>query len=451
MPTNMAQDRRLTRSVRCFLALGLLLGFGTTAASAQTPAAIASLPAHLSEYMRPLTQMRDFSGRILVAVNGTVILDSAYTAPGDAPSTPATRFGIGSLTKSFTAAAIQVLQARGKLKLTDSVARYLPELKAWPPITIEQLLTHSAGVPDYYVQADYPKRRESAITLVEFARWVGAKPLDFAPGARSSYSNSGYAMLALLIERASGLSYPEFIAQALLGPAGMTATGDLRSVRGSLAPGHNPAPPPAYLQSTVPFDLSWMVGSGSIYSTTGDLLRWIRAVRSDRLFPFSKQAYPYGWSARQIGHEAALQPTGRIPAGYASQMTQFLARDVTVIILSDIQSDVVTGIGDAITAMLLGQPYEVPRVRQAVVLTDSAATQAVGRYEFGPGFGVTVRRGPGGLELAGPEGDFLPLDAVADGPFFFRVLQVKIRFGRDSTSRDFLLWNGSAKAYRAAP
>ena len=417
-------------------------------AARQPEGALDSLPHRLSAYMKPYTAMRDFSGRILVAYRGAVVLDSAFTAPEDGISTPDTRFGIGSVTKTFTAAAVCLLAERGKLRLSDSLGKFIPELSAGKRATIQQTLAHAAGIPDYYTQPDYPRLRSSPITLEGFARWIGAKPLDFEPGTHSSYSNSGYALLALVVERASGRPYARFVEEELLRPNGLQSTGQLTTVSGSLAPGHDPAPAPRYLKAPTPVDLSWLAGSGSMYSTTGDLLRWVTALRSDRVLAFSKLPYAYGW---HVEGDSVLEQNGRIPAGYTTQLTAYPKQDLTIVILSDIQADVVGRINDDITAMVLGRPYRVPAMRTAVALPDSVASRYAGTYEFGPGFDVKVRLGEKSLELAGPEGDFFPLDPVGQGRFFFRPVYVPVSFARDSAGRDVLIWNGVARAPRVTP
>ena len=428
-----------------FLWCGLLSLFSSRAVDGQSRSVVDSLPQRLARYMKPYTDMRDFSGRILVAYHGAVVLDSAFTAPGVRPSTPTTRFGIGSVTKTFTAAAISLLAARGKLRLSDSLRTYLPELRAGNAATIEQALGHSAGIPDYYSQPDYPRLRTHPVSLAHFAKWIGAKPLDFAPGSRSAYSNSGYALLALVIERASGQSYAQFVRESLLEPLGLTSTGQITDVTGSLAPGLDPAAAPRFLIAATAPDLSWLAGSGSMYSTTGDLLRWVTALRSDEVFPFSKLRYPFGWHAEG---DSLLEQNGRIPAGYTSQLTTYPKTNLTIVVLSQVQADVVGRIKDDITAMVRGLDYRSPAQRPAFALSRAVTARYTGTYALGPAFSVEVRQRKAGLELAGPDGDFFPLDAIGPHRFFFRPLYVTVQFDRDSSGHDVLLWNGEARAPR---
>ncbi len=418
-----------------------------TAVGQASSGRVDSLAGQLAAYMQPYTAMGDFSGRILIAKAGVVLFDTAFTAPGTRASRRDTRFGIGSVTKTFTAAAIGLLAERGKLRLSDSLGKYLPELGAGRAATIAQALDHASGIPDYYTQPEYPSLRTRPISLTRFATWIGAKPLDFAPGTRGSYSNSGYALLALIIERASGMPYAQYIETALLRPLGLRATGQLATVRGALAAGLNPAQPPRMLAPAIPPDLSWLAVSGSMYSTTGDLLRWVTAIRSNRRVGFSRQPDAYGWHAEG---DSLLEQNGRIPAGYTTQVTTYPRSGLTIIVLSQVQADVVGAITRDVTAIMEGRAYRRPVLRSTAILPDTAVASYVGTYAFAPGFAVTVRRDATGLQLAGPEGDFFPLEPLGGSRFFYRPVYVPVQFVRDSAGCDVLLWNGEARATRVA-
>lgn len=382
----------------------LTLLFPIGAADAQSRSDVDSLPQRLAAYMKPYTEMRDFSGRILVAYRGAVVLDSAFTAPEVRPSPPDTRFGIGSVTKTFTAAAICLLAERGKLRLSDSLGTFIPELAAGRKATIEQALGHTAG---------------TRITMGNRTTLVcGRVPSRF-----------------------------ESSLDGLARPLGLSSAGQLNAVTGSLAAGLDPAAAPRFLTAATPPDLSWLAGSGSMYSTTGDLLRWVAALRSDQLFRFSKLRYAYGWHAEG---DSVLEQNGRVPAGYTTQLTTYPKQDLTVVVLGQVQSDVVGRIKNDITAMIAGRPYRIPAKRAVVVLADSISSRYVVTYEFGPGFRVSVRRRKEGLELAGPEGYFFPLEPVSASRFFFRPVYVAVQFERDSSGRDVLIWNGDARAARVS-
>ena len=408
----------------------------------------ANWTAALAAYVAPLIQMNDFSGTILILREGhdSVVrgFGLADRARGIANG-PATRFGIGSLTKTFTAAAIAILHERGALSLDDTVGKYIPKFPHGGEITIRHLLAHTSGVPDYHSLPDYGARRARPTTLAEFAAWIGTKPLDFRPGERDAYSSSGYALLADVIERVSGLEYGEFLRRNLFKPLGMTETGDLSDggpVPG-LATGHDPGFLPAGVQSPPRMSATWLEGSGSLYSTAADLLRWARAIRDDRLFRLKALDYPYGWGKRTWLGRDVIEQDGRIALGYVAHISIYPKDSVIVVILGNIQSAATDRMRTDLAALAFGEPYRVPELRSTADPGPALLRQYAGRYQVGPGFVMTVRAKGRHLSLAGPEGDFLPLEPESDSAFFFRALYVPVRFERDSAGAVVdLNWGG---------
>ena len=392
--------------------------------------------------------MNDFSGTILILREGrdSVVRGFGYADRARGiPNEPATRFGIGSLTKTFTAAAIAILHERGLVSLDDTLGKFIPGFPHGGEITIRHLLAHSSGVPDYHSLPDYHARRARPTTLAEFAAWIGTKPLDFRPGEKDSYSSSGYALLADVIERASGLTYAEFLRRNIFEPLGMTETGDLteRTKVPGLATGYDPGFPPTGVQSPPHMSATWLEGSGSLYSTVADLVRWARAVRDDRLYRLEALDYPYGWGKRTWLGRDVIEQDGRITLGYASHISIYPKDSVIVVILGNIQSAATDRMRTDLAALAFGEPYRVPELRPSANPSPSLLKQYTGRYEVGPGFVMTVRAEAPHLSLAGPEGDFLPLEPESDSTFFFRALYVPVRFERDTAGAVVdLNWGG---------
>src|SRR5687768_12586263 len=175
-----------------------------------------------------------FMGTVLVARDGAVIVDKAYgmaNVEWEVPNTTTTKFRLGSITKQFTAAAILLLEERGKLKLDDQVKSYLPDSPmAWDRINIFNLLTHTAGIPNFTSSPDYNTIKLSARSADAAVVSFRDRPLDFGPGEKMSYSNSGYLVLGAIVEKVSGQTYEKFVAENLFAPAGMTDSGDRKSV-----------------------------------------------------------------------------------------------------------------------------------------------------------------------------------------------------------------------------
>jgi len=257
-----------------------------------------------------------------------------------------------------------------------------------------------------------------------------------------------------VIDRATGLSYAEYVSRRILGPVGMHDSGDLNDgvAATHLAPGFDPGFPPERLGPATAVSRGWLEGNGSLFATAADMLRWLRVVRQ-RLA--ERGAVTYGWGERSGGGRHYLEQNGRIPIGYASYVALWPVEDVEVVVLANIQSDVVTRLGPALAAMALGDSISSTTLRDgwdAPVPDSAALADCAGRYQIAPGFVLGVRASARGLLLAGPDGLFLPLDYTGRDRAFFRVLYVPIRFVRDAAGRiQALDWNGQFTAARLAP
>jgi CubicO group peptidase (beta-lactamase class C family) len=191
------------------------------------------------------------------------------------PITPATRFYLASVSKQFTAMSIVLLAEDGKLSLDDSVQRWIPELEVDTPITLRQLLNHTSGLRDYFtLLALSGWRTDDPLTQAQFLDLIKRqKSLNFPPGDEFLYSNTGYALLAIVVERASGMSLRDFAAARIFEPLGMTHTefrDDHRETIPSLAVGYE-ASGKGFTISQPEFDI---VGDGGLYSTIEDLAKW---------------------------------------------------------------------------------------------------------------------------------------------------------------------------------
>lgn len=339
--------RRL--ALPALLALLLAAWAGRVAAQATRPAGRAP-DRTMAEVARAAVREQRFMGAVLVARGGTVLFDRAYGSADlewGIPNGPTTRFRIASLTKQFTAAGILLLEARGRLRLSDPVARHLPDAPAaWRDVTLFHLLTHTAGIPNLTAFADFPARkREDATPDTLIARFRD-RPLDFAPGSAHRYSNSGYILLGRVLERASGQPYGAFVREQLLAPLGMADTGvdSTTAILPRRARGYRVAGGTLehadYLSMTLPF------AAGNLYSTTPDLLRWQRALFGGRVVSRSALArmttpfrddYALGLSVfPQDGH-TVIRHGGGID-GFAAAMAYYPDADVTVIVLSNVET-----------------------------------------------------------------------------------------------------------------
>jgi CubicO group peptidase (beta-lactamase class C family) len=328
-----------------------------TPAPLQTPTLARSLTPTLDAALRGRLEALDaffakqakegnFGGAVLLAQGGRILLSQGYglaDAGHKLAITPRTRFRIASLTKQFTAAAVLLLQARGRLDVADRVCSYLKDCPPeWQAITLEQILTHTSGIPDFFGFDDFDAKADTLMTPAQLVAWIQAKPLNFTPGKLYNYSNSGYAVLGDVIERVSGQTYGAFLKQNIFDPLHMADSGYDRSTAG-LAVGYKGAGDKAGV-----VDPSVLFAAGGVYSSVEDLYRWDQALYTQQILPQALldemfrarvavpnqpgTSYGYGWVIASLGSRRLVRHNGVI-AGYLATIQRFPDDDATVIIL----------------------------------------------------------------------------------------------------------------------
>jgi CubicO group peptidase (beta-lactamase class C family) len=298
-----------------------------------------------------------FSGIILVARGDQVLLRKAAgfaDRERNIPNTPDAKFPIESVTKQFTAAAIMLLVQDGKLSLADPISKYYPASPAtWKDVRIKHLLTHSSGIEDYWIHRPDLIKDEKQLQFLfhsyeDYFRLPAGDPLGFAPGKGFAYSNAGYALLAAVIEHASGQSYAEFLRRRVFAPLEMRNTGVGRipgeGVKGYLR-AMDPASPGGEWRRGRFWDAASMAGFGGIYATLDDMLVWSRALETnDILSPASKTAiyadygynYGFGWRfAPKFGRKLIWHTGNDEYAGFASIFDRFPEEQLTVVVMTN--------------------------------------------------------------------------------------------------------------------
>src|SRR5262245_5519893 len=191
-------------------ALMIVMASASGQSSTQTPTGKSpGLEAKVDTYVKPFLQIKGFSGAILIASKGQVLLRKGYGMANwelDAPNTPQTKFHIASISKTFTAAAIIILEERGQLNLSDPLSKYIPDYPDGNKITIHHLLIHTSGIPNVNNFLDYNAKSKFPQTPASIVEMFKNKPLTMKPGDHYSYSNSNYNVLAFIIEKVSGKS-----------------------------------------------------------------------------------------------------------------------------------------------------------------------------------------------------------------------------------------------------
>jgi CubicO group peptidase (beta-lactamase class C family) len=304
-----------------------------------------------------------FHGAILVARDGQVIISQGYgmaDAERGTPNTPRTRFRLASLTKQFTAAAIMILQARGKLSVQNQICAYLADCPdGWRGITIQHLLTHTSGIPNYTDFAGYEASQMQPATPEQLIARFRDEPLMFAPGTSYSYENSDYVLLGRIIEQVSGQPYADFLRDAIFAPLHMSASG-VDSGLGDTpdhAVGYS-----GFAGKAPPLDASTLFSAGALYSTVEDMYRWDQALYTDALLPQALRSqmftpflngYAYGWKVAQPDGRLQLSHPGLID-GFATFVARYPDDRVTVIVLSNMDTSDVVGIGNHLATLVFG-------------------------------------------------------------------------------------------------
>ena len=284
-----------------------------------------------------------------VVRDGKVIKATGYGLANvelNVAATADTVYEIGSVTKQFTATAVMMLVEEGRIGLDDRIPKYLPGLpEAWKEITVRQLLTHTSGIKNYTAVPGFMKVTLAPATREEVIKTVAALPLDFPSGDKWAYSNTGYFLLGMILEKASGKSYAALLDERIFKPLQMTATriNDLHTVVPNRAGGYEWQS--GTLQNADFISMSWPFAAGAIISTVNDMVKWDAVLAGGRLLKSSslKQMwtpvnlngggdYGFGWMVDKVKGHTRTSHSGGIP-GFTAHIGRFPDDKLTVIVL----------------------------------------------------------------------------------------------------------------------
>lgn len=420
--------------------------------AASKPKAAASdrdVAAKIDAYLRPFAETNNFTGVVQVSRGERILFRKGYGMANyefNVPNTPETRFHIASLSKSFTAAAILLLEERGRLSTSDAVSKFLPDYPNGDKIRIEHLLTHSAGIPNVNSFPEFNRAAAFPMNATELVAMFKDRPLEFEPGVRFRYSNSNYMVLALIIEKVSGQSYGEFLKSAIFDPLGLNSTlhdGDAKRVIPNRASGTEPDG----LRGVkyVPY-LDWTskTGNGSLVTTTGDLCRFASAVFGGKLLqPASlakimqpRPSFPYGWTDRESAGHKSKTVGGRSP-GFIANVEYFLDDGTCVAILTNSYSSVGQVIAPDISGIVYGQAAAPPPV--AYVRPRAGELAAfTGRFQmpenyYAPGAILTLQDRGDYIEARWSNNTTTIIYPAGGDNFVDRTFWAMVRFTRDAS------------------
>jgi CubicO group peptidase (beta-lactamase class C family) len=390
---------------------------------------------------------------VLVARDGKILFCHGYgfaDREKQIPATPETRFRIGSVTKQFTAAAILHLAQEGRLSIDDSLAKYFPNYPGGDKITLRQLLTHTSGLHNYTAHPDFFARVTKPIAPADLIAWFQDDPPDFPPGEQFSYCNTGYVLLGQIVEKASGLSFGDYLQKQFFGPLGMHDTG----VWVNATPPDHAAKGYSFvekqLQPALDWDMSWAGGAGELYSTVGDLWRWTEALQGGRVLspeglrdmvtevtvPKKETLtlrYGMGLGHADIDWLPAIAHNGGLN-GFLSEAMWFPEQKVTIVVLGNAMpappGTTPAEIVPVAVRAFLGPEIaaHIPKVDPTVNL--KTYSDYVGRYDYKSGIQeVTAENGHLFAQLTGQN----KFEIFPSGPdaFFFKVVDAGMVFQRD--------------------
>ena len=334
--------------------VSLLAALAAAPALAQAQDASARLAANVDSIANAVLASTGVpSATVAVVMHGQLAYAQAYGSAKLDPhvaATPDMRYGIGSISKQFTAACVLLLQQDGKLKLDDPVSKYVPGLTRGNDVTIRQLLSHTSGYQDFWPQDYVPPAMEKAITPQAILDHWAKQPLDFEPGTRWQYSNTNFEIAALIVEKASGKPYFQFVRTRVLEPLGITTAIDFDAL------GPTSVQPTGYMRfglgplraatSTGP---GWMYGAGELAMTASDLAKWdIAMIKQSLLKPESYRAmettvllkngtsanYGLGVDVDMSGGHRTVEHSGEV-AGFTAENIVYPDDSAAVIVLTN--------------------------------------------------------------------------------------------------------------------
>ena len=372
---------------------------------------------------------------IIVTRDGKMIFRKAYGMANleqKTALTPEMTFRLGSVTKQFTAVAIMMLADQGKLAVSDDIRKYLPDYPIHDKvINIEHLLTHTSGIPGYTSLPGFQKVMKDDTSMAKMIDFFKDAPLQFDPGTRFEYSNSGYFLLGSIIEKVSGQTYAEFLAKNIFEPLGMqhTAYEGYERNKTKRVDGYSRGKD-GYVKAEA-ISMGWPYAAGALVSNVDDLALWDAAISAGKLLrpatwkqtftPYKlsdgkSAGYAYGWFIRKIQGHDSIEHGGGIP-GFVTHVIRIPEDKVYVAILINQDSPTASPNywAEKIAAIAIGKPH--PELK-AIALDTKTLDQFVGIYKAEEKNTLTISRVDGQLFAQRTGGSKLALQPSSETEFF---------------------------------
>ncbi|WP_234733697.1 serine hydrolase [Tellurirhabdus bombi] len=406
----------------------------------------------VEEYLTKCAKLQRFNGTVLAARKGTILLKKGYgwrNVSKKIPNDTNSIYQLGSITKTFTGAVILKLQEENKLSLKDKLHKFFPDYPNGDKITLEQLFYHTSGIYDFKSILYGPD--SAKVTRPVSKAWVLAqfkdKPLRAEPGTAVNYTNSGYFLLGLIVEKVTGKPFETVVRERFLKPLRLTKTGfDLINLKNSGKTTGYIFWKDSVLVETPAVDSTVAYAAGGMYSTVDDLYRWSRVVQNrtmlkpetwdSALTPPNQGAWGYGWGVSYFNEgKKLIFQNGNIP-GFATFYIQVPEDDVVIILLCNVDdtSDLTSlePIATDLLKIMYNMPYQLPVERKAVAVDESVLRQYVGTYRLDAERTIAVTLEASKLFLQVTGQPKFEMFAENETNFFLKVIDVQLTFDKDA-------------------
>jgi len=302
---------------------------------------------NLPSFDQYFNNLENFSGNVLVAVDGKPIFKKSYGYANielNVKNNFETKFRIGSVTKQFTAMAIMILHEQGKLNVDDKLSKYISDIpKIWEDITIHQLLTHTSGIMHSWSLKEFRESQSLHTNIQDVIEMFKDQPLIGIPGDTFNYSGTGYFILSSLIEKVSGKTYEDFLKNEIFNKIEMVNSGSDRpkKIIDNRASGYVTDSIKTYNAPYIFMPI--LTGGGDLYSTLDDFLKWDQSLYNnllitkeskEKMFKPELNNYAYGWKVIKNDTLYVTEHTGGVP-GFASKISRFPNDKLLIVIFSN--------------------------------------------------------------------------------------------------------------------
>jgi len=427
-----------------FSALVLSVSFSSAAVASD------SVSTDIDRFLSETYPATEPGAAVIVVQDGKTLLRKGYGMANlelDVPIAPESVFEVGSVTKQFTATAILMLQERGRLSVQDDITKYLTDFPTQgKKVTIENLLTHTSGIPSYTGMKEWAPTMREDLPLEKLIAFFKGKPFDFEPGTKWDYDNSGYVLLGAIVEKVSGKSYERFVEDEIFKPLGMTHSsyGSWSDIVPHRAAGYdredNHFVNTAYISMTQPY------AAGALLSTVDDLALWdkamsagtlVKAASLERMFtPYTLPSgastrYGYGWTLHELAGKKVIEHGGDIN-GFSCDVLRIPEAKILVVVLTNNPEAAMRpdGVTHRIASTLLG----VPDLERKIRLSEKALDEYAGVYRTGDTT-RNVSRDGGKLFIQRAGGTKREIQATGPDTFTYAMAYITVHFSRDAQGK----------------